>query len=127
MAPDLSNVEAAIIDLCAQVEAQMGGLRRDYQHSIYEICTSLHNRIAKEMDLMVGHIRRLIDQNAFLYDRVVELEKRDDPEKVRGRPGVILGREKVKIYSDSDNPEVLDALRWPGGRRKVPGRIRQTG
>lgn len=83
MAPDLSNVEAAIIDLCAQVEAQMGGLRR--------------------------------------------LEKRDDPEKVRGRPGVILGREKGKIYSDSDNPEVLDALRWPGGRRKVPGRIRQTG
>jgi hypothetical protein len=75
----------------------------------------------------VDRISRVWKLTGGYDDPRQELEKRDDPEKVRGRPGVILGREKGKIYSDSDNPEVLDALRWPGGRRKVPGRIRQTG
>jgi hypothetical protein len=78
MPPHSSEVVDVIVDLCSQVEAQMKSLRRDYQMSIYEICLGLQNRITKEMDRMVYHVRRLIDQNAFLYDRVVVLEQRDD-------------------------------------------------
>jgi hypothetical protein len=79
--PQSTKVVDVIVDLCAQVEAQMGALRRDYQISIYEVCLGLNRQISKDMDRMIYHIRRLIDQNGFLYDRVVELEKNNDGQK----------------------------------------------
>jgi hypothetical protein len=125
MPPD-SEVVDVIVDLCAQVEAQMGGLRRDYQHSIYEICTSLHNHITKEMNLMVGHVRRLIDQNGFLYDRVVELEKRDDPEKASRRTGNLfdLPQREKRVHSGSS--ESLATVRRGSARRSVHSLHRQA-
>jgi len=107
VSPEAPDVTALIVDLCSQVEAQMNGLRKDYQHSIYEICLGLQNRISKETDRMVGHIRRLIDQNGFLYDRVVELERRDDPEKASRRAGNLLNLPKGKKRIHASSPEEL--------------------
>lgn len=127
MSAESSDVVAAVVDLCAQVEAQMGGLRHDYQHSIYEICIGLQNRIAKEMDRMVYHVRRLIDQNAFLHDRVVVLEQRDDPEKVSRRNRVLHNPEKRAQFVHARSSEVVDEVRRGDGRRRIHGAYRQAG
>jgi hypothetical protein len=118
VSPNLSSIEGSIVDLCAQVEAQMGELRRDYQLSVYEVCLGIENRISKEMDKMVYHVRRLIDQNAFLYDRVVELEKRDDAEKISSRAGDLHDLQKGEKRVHLGGSEELAPVqrRGPGGR-----------
>jgi hypothetical protein len=127
VSPDTPDVASAVIDLCSQVEAQMGALRRDYQLSTYELCIGISNRITKEMDRFVYHVRRLIDQNAILYDRVVELEKRDDPEKVSRRTGNLYNQKKGKGIVHSGGSSNMDALRRGITRRRVPGPYRQAG
>jgi hypothetical protein len=127
VSPESLDIESRIVDLCSVVEAQMCALRRDYQHSIYEVCLGLQNRISKEMDRMVGHIRRLIDQNGFLYDRVVELEQRDDPEKVSRRTGNLLDMPKGQERLHTGSPEELAPIQRGGPRRRVPGGFRQAG
>jgi len=124
---EASDVESRIVDLCSQVEAQMGGLRRDYQLQIYEICLGLQNRIGKEMGRMVYHIRRLIDQNGFLYDRVVELEKRDDPEKARRRTRNVHNQKKGKNLVHPGGSTDLDEVRRSIARRRVHSAYRQAG
>lgn len=127
MAPHSSEIVDAVIDLCAQVEAQMGALRRDYQHSIYEICTGLNNRITKEMGRLVYHVRRLIDQNGFLYDRVVELEKRDDPERVLRRAGDLNNPGKGQLHPHAHGAETVDAIRQGITRRRISSPYRHAG
>ena len=127
MSPDTSEVVGIIVDLCAQVEAQMGALRRDYQMSIYEVCLGMSNRISKEMDRMVYHVRRLIDQNAFLYDRVVELERPDDTEKVSRRNRDLYNPEKRTQLMHARGSKVVDVVRGGDGRRRIHGTYRQAG
>ena len=127
MSPKSSEVVDMIVDLCAQVEAQMGKLRRDYQMSVYEVCTGISNHISKDMDRFIYHVRRLIDQNAFLYDRVVALEKRDDSERVsrRNRDLHNLQEGQKRIYAGSS--ENLAPVQRGGARGRVSGHYRQTG
>jgi hypothetical protein len=70
------------------------------------------------MNRFVYHVRRLIDQNAFLYDRVVELEKRDDPEKVLHRNRNLhdpkKGKDILHLGGSSDMDEVRPGI---AGRR----------
>jgi hypothetical protein len=105
----------------------MGQLRRDYQLSVYEVCLGIENRISKEMDILVGHVRRLIDQNAFLYDRVVELEKRDDTEKVSSRTGNLNNTAERQVHPNAHNTETLDEVRRCIPGRRISGSYRQAG
>lgn len=127
MSPEEPDIESRIVDLCSVVEAQMGGLRRDYQLASYEICPSLQNRIAKEMNRVVYHIRRLIDQNGFLYDRVVELEKRDDTEKASRRAGDVLNLPKREKRLHTGSAESLAPVQRGGPRRPLHSLHRQAG
>lgn len=126
MTPESQEV-SAIMDLCAQVEAQMGELRRDYQLSVYEICLGISNRISKEMDRMVYHIRRLIDQNGFLYDRVVELEKRDDAEKASRGARDLLDLQEGQGSVHPGGSEELAPVQRRGARGRVRMPYRQAG
>jgi hypothetical protein len=127
MAPEAPDVTALIVDLCSQVEAQMHGVRNDYQHSIYEICLGLQNRITKEMDRLVYHVRRLIDQNGFLYDRVTVLEKRDDTEKVSRRNRNLHDPKKGKNLLHPGSSKAVDDVRRGITRRRVRSTYRQAG
>ena len=126
MSPD-SEVSGLIVDLCSQVEGLSRGLREELQVSLYEICGGLNNHITREMDRLVYHVRRLIDQNGFLYDRVIELEKRDDSKKVRSRDRHLHNPKKGEILLHACSPETLDALRPGGARRRVRSHYRQAG
>jgi hypothetical protein len=95
--------------------------------SIYEVCLGISNRISKEMDRMVYHVRRLIDQNAFLYDRIVGLEQRDDTKKVSRRNRDLHNPPKRTQLVHSRGPEVVDEVRGSGGRRRLHGTYRQAG
>jgi hypothetical protein len=125
--PELPDVTALLVDLCSVVEAQMKGVRNDYQISIYEICLGLQNRITKEMDRLVYHVRRLIDQNGFLYDRVTELEKRDDPKKVLGRNRNLHDSEKGENFLHPGGSKAVDDVRRGVARRRVRSPYRQAG
>ena len=126
MSPD-SEVLDLIVDLCAQVEGQVVGLRRECRTSIYEICLGLSNHFTKEMDRLVYHVRRLIDQNGFLYDRVVELEKRDDTEKVPRRNRKLHDTEKGKDILHTGGSQDVDEVRPGITRRRVHSIYRQAG
>lgn len=76
---------------------------------------------------MVYHIRRLLDQNAFLYDRVVELEKRDDPEKVSRGVGNIFDSPSRSPILHSRCPESMDGVQRRPGKGSLPRRYRQAG
>jgi hypothetical protein len=95
--------------------------------SVYEVTLGISNRISKEMDRMVYHVRRLIDQNAFLYDRVVELERPDDSEKVSRRNRVLHNPQKRTQLVHTRGPEVVDEVRRGDGRRRIHGAYRQAG
>lgn len=127
MSPEVPDVAALIVDLCSQVEAQMVGIRKECQMSLYEICMGVNNSFSKEMDRMVYHIRRLIDQNAFLYDRVVELEKRDDrqkaPRRNRGIQDLQKGPRRLHLGSSGD----VAPIQRGGPRRQVRSLHRQAG
>jgi hypothetical protein len=125
--PQSTKVVDIIVDLCAQVQAQMGALRRDYQISIYEVCAGLNRQISKDMDRMVYHIRRLIDQNGFLYDRVVELEKRDDTQKVSHRNRDLQNMQKGEKRIYAGNSKSLASVQRGGARRQMRSPYRQAG
>lgn len=113
MSPDSSEVVA--------------GIRKEIQISFYEICAGLNNHITKEMDRLVYHVRNLIDQNKFLYDRVIKLEQRDDPEKVSRRNRKLHDPKKGKDLLHLGGSPDVDEVRRGITRRRIHSSYRQAG
>ena len=105
----------------------VAGIRKEIQISFYEICAGLNNHITREMDRLVYHVRCLIDQNKFLYDRVIKLEQRDDPQKVPRRNRNVHDLQKRQSRIHAGSSESMADLQRSATRRRMHSPYRQAG
>lgn len=76
---------------------------------------------------MVYHVRRLIDQNGFLYDRVMALEKRYDSEKVLRRNRRLHDLQEGQDGLHAGSSEELAPIQRRGARGRMHSPYRQAG
>jgi len=122
VSPDSAEVVAAM----ARIEKRMDELKMECRMSIYDICLGISNHVTREMDRLVSHVKRLIDQTERLNARVVALEQRDDSGKVPRGAGNIhdLPEGQERVYPGGS--EELAPIQRRGARRRIHGSYRQA-
>lgn len=121
------EVAAAIVDLCAQVNAQFGALKKSWQTDMYEVCRGLNDHLTLEMNRLVKQVWRLVDQNAVLCDRVLDLETLHDTAKVLRRARRLHNQEEGQDIVHVGGSESVASVRRGRAGRRMPSYYRQAG